>query len=410
MKNTAKIELFKKLRNSLGADVSENLRAAFDAAITELEADENEHTIEEAIATIKERLGQLASIEQVVEIENNFKKLLESGKGKGFQNEYLKTKQAVKDFLNCIQNNPKHLVEGAWKAKLIENGVTDNDGVFLPEAVLVKITDGLKRSRIWDVLNHTNLKKIKVGYNYRPEQGPKEGGNTSRPHKYVAGENKQIQPIEVVRRDIEAEAIYKLVEIDYETAKNCENDFDLFNYITDELARAMAAELERCVLVGDSRSANPITKIKSIKNDPWTTAATYTEENIIDGVMQAIAGLSSDVRVVVAASKQTILKMRRTVYGQGGTPVYLSLEELANRLGVAEVVAVQGNYMGDNIAIFDADAYLTVGSENETIYGYSMLTNMHQYELIKMAGGAMSTRWAAAWVTKTQTANQPANA
>ena len=398
-------ELRKVLQNALSSDISDMVREAIEAAIAELESAEGDKTIEDAIAAIKSRLDGLASMEQVEAVENSLRKQMEAmGKPKS-ASEYLNSKQAMRDFAQAMKNQRGNAAAAMreFAAKAAENGVNDPDKVLLPAPILILLTDAMRDSWLWSKLNHTGLKAITVGWN--TEDGDNPRNQLGRAGGHIPGDEKQEETIDLIGRTIRTQGIYKFIQIPWETLEEQNDDDVLIAYVSKELVRAMMYELERVVLVHDGRANNDrrhITSFMPVKTDPWTLSGNYDPAQPMDGIVDAISRLPQGGRKLVVAAQPTINKLRRRLLAAGATPTYISNEMLAEELGVAEVLACP-NYdtLGaGTVLIFDADQYFTVGArEYDTLYGYDIKHNMHQYEIRQMAGGAMGTRGAAIRLT-----------
>ena len=410
MNKKNKKQVVDMLRNMLASDVSEAVRATVEAAIAELENSEEEQSMQQAIVAIKAKLDGLASNEQVVDIENALKALQEASKPKASNStaDYLNSRQAKLDFVQAMKNNRGNgkAALNEFRRRAAENGVVDTDSIFAPAPVLVQLTDAMRDSWLWKMLNHTGLKTITVGWN--TEDGDNPRNQLGRAGGHIPGDEKQVEELDFIGRTLRQGSVYKLIDLPWETLEDVDDDEVLLDYISKELVRALMYELERCVLVHDGRSENDRRKVRSfipVKMDPWTLQRTYDPANALDGVMEGIVSLRSGGRKVLVATAQTLLKLRRRVYAAGGTPTFASNEQLASELGL-EAVLECPNYdtLGEGtILIFDASQYMTVGKRYDTVYSYEIRTNTHVYEIRQMAGGGMGTKGMAVCLTPAAT-------
>lgn len=404
-KNTKMIGLLVALKNSLAPETKNEVVAAFDAAIAEAEAMTADVTKEELIAMIEDKMKGLVSASDMVALQNSIE---ERFKIKN-TNEYLGTKKALKDFYNVIKNsNSRDSFRNAWAdvcRREIKNDI-DPSGVLLPNAVVTAITDKLaKAGKLFSLLNQTGLKAIKV-----PVNAMAEDAETSRAARHTKGQTKAAQVWDLSPKTLTAQAIFKLLPVDYETLRQAENEAQLVNYIVSELTNAWIAEVERAILVGDGRATSDARHISSFET---LTVAASTDFITVVGsgspavitmelARQAVDAVETEGRLVMVISKANKTVLAKQIYGTGGTTQYLSDDVLAAQLGVSEIITNK-NVTAANGAlaiVVDVDAYAVVGDTSpEQINQYDIYKNQNVFEMVGVAGGGLTKFKSAAVVT-----------
>jgi hypothetical protein len=394
-KNTKLVALFKELKNSLSAETKTEVMAAFEAAIAEAESAEAEISKDDLISLVEEKMSGLATVAQIAEMQNmiNNKFTMKN------TNEYLKTKKSLTDFYNVIKNSSRDTYKENW-AKVckteIKNDI-DPDGVLLPAAISTAIIDNInKAGTLFSLLNKTGLKAIKVPVNTLAEDE-----TTGRAGRHTKGTTKDAQVWDLAPKTILAQAIFKLLPVDYETLRQVEDEAALVRYIVAELTNFWTKEVEMAILVGDGRSTSDSRHITSFEtiavsaSTPYITVVDNTASPAVptmELVREAVDSIESEGRLVLVMSKQNKTLLAEHIYATGGTTRYASDAELAGQLGVDSIITnkhvTEAN--GALAIVIDVDAYNVVGDTTpEQINQYDIYKNQNVFELVGLAGGGL---------------------
>jgi hypothetical protein len=379
--------------------------AAFEAAIAEAESAEDEVTKDDLITLVESKLSGLATVDQMATMQNmiNDKFTMKN------QNEYLKTKKSLTDFYNVIKNSNRDTYKTNWSAvckKEIKNDI-DPDGVLLPAAISTAIIDNInKAGTLFSLLNKTGLKAIKVPVNTLAEDD-----TTGRAGRHTKGQTKAAQVWDLSPKTILAQAIFKLLPVDYETLRQVDDEAALVRYIVAELTNFWTKEVEMAILVGDGRSVSDTRHITSFEKLAVSVSTAYI--TVVDNtaspavptmelVRTAVDSIESEGKLVLVMSKENKTLLAKHIYATGGTTRYATDVELAGQLGVDEII-VNKHVTAANGAlaiIVDVDAYNVVGDTTpEQINAYDIYKNQNVFELVGLAGGGLVRFKSAAVVT-----------
>lgn len=340
--------------------------------------------LQESITAIKEKLTQQNKPEEEMKIENT----------------YLSTKNSLHDFAEVIRTS-KNAEEfcSNWNEKLITNGVTIADGsseAYLPEAVRGMITD------IWDKnagflkdLNHSGAKRFYVRYN--PTDQTIE---TSRAKGHKAGDTKAEQSIGLNSKLIDAQFIYKIQSLDKKTEWN--DDGTLVNYVVKELISQIIYEIKRAIIAGDGRDAASDYKISSFETlvaastDTWHVVSTATADGFLkDDLVASVASVENPngKPMYMLMTKATANGLRRVQASSTSTPVYMPMEQLADELGVNEIITTDLLPATYAAVTFIPDEYIIVGDNilSPEFYQWHVgESNVNKYRAEVCAGGGIN--------------------
>jgi len=396
-KNIKLVALLSSLKNSLAPETKDTVVKAFDEAIAEAEAATSEVTPEELVKLVEEKMSAtMATKTDVATLANMLQERVIVNKAQ----EYLKSKKALTDFYNVIKNSTRDTFRKNWSgvlAKEISNDI-DPNGALLPVEIVQSIVDRIQKAgSLFGMLNHTGLKAIRV-----PVNSMAEDDDTSRAGRHTKGQEKAAQVWDLSPKTILAQAIFKLLPVDYETMRQVDNEAMLVSYITKELTNAWVNEVERAILVGDGRSASDARHISSFEKlavsatTNYITAIANTESPstiTMELVKKAVDSINTDGRLVLILTKQNKTILAKQVFATGGSTQYLSDAQLAEQLGVTKIITNKfvTSANGALAIVMDVDAYDVVGDTNpEQINQYDIYKNQNVFELVGMAGGGFA--------------------
>lgn len=381
-------------------ELSEADRETMDAAIKNLEAikeemEASEETNEEALEELKKAVEELQEKLQVVS-----EKIIDSNKEipEEMVQNFLQTKEAMHAFANAIrQSGSGAQFKENWNKVLVENGIefAENAEVaYLPAAVKDMITDKWDRDASWlRDLRHTGAKRFYV----RPNTSNQDD-ETSRAKGWVKGKTKVSEELTFAAKLIEADFIYKLIEVDAKTEWN-DDDNSLVRYVVDELGDQILYEIKRAILIGDGRADNSDYKITSFESidrqatDNYVTVVAGNASNfLIDEMVKGVNSIKNPNAKPVFAfmNKAALTSLRRFQASENATPMYLPIEQIAEQLGVAKIVETE--LMSGNNAIFMLpDEYVLVGDPLAPAYmkDHQIYKNVNVYREELCVGGGV---------------------
>jgi hypothetical protein len=394
-KNIKLVALLTNLKNSLAPETKDEVKKAFDEAIAEAEAATTEVSAEDLVKLVEEKMAAtMATKADVATLANMLQEKVIVNKAQ----DYLKSKKALTAFYNTIKNSTRDTFRKNWAEVLkkeISNDI-DPNGALLPVEIVQSIVDRIQKAgSLFGMLNHTGLKAIRV-----PVNAMAEDSDTSRAGRHTKGQDKAAQVWDLSPKTILAQAIFKLLPVDYETMRQVDDESMLVAYITNELTNAWVNEVERAILVGDGRTSSDPRHISSFEK--LAVAATTNYITVIQNaaspavitmelVKQAVDSINTDGRLVLVLTKQNKTILAKQVFATGGTTQYLSDATLAEQLGVAKIITNKfvTSANGALAIVMDVDAYQVVGDTRpEQINQYDIYKNQNVFELVGMAGGA----------------------
>lgn len=359
--------------------------AKIEEAINALE--EGAEPSKEAEEKVENAMKELAKMGGVMQqMQNKFAQLSNktNNQPKMEINHALKTQAYEDKFLNVLLNNNLSATErkSALKSLQIENGIT-GDEVLFP----VRIAEGV-RSR---VMNDTFISKL---YHFGKEDFDVPvtlSANSA--HQHSKGKTKTDALIELTKKALKSEAVYAKLPIDYTTMRKASASF--YAWVIDKLARIVIATIEEAVLVG-VEGITSFTAVTSDTEDFSTRieSAEINRDTIVE-MVDAVQYRSNDL--TLAVSKSTLSALRREIVATGGTPSYISNEDLAQMLGVNEIITP--DFISSRKAVvFSPSAYGLVGdTAPEKIEQYDIKVNAQEVELVGIFGGALVEPKSASW-------------
>ena len=385
---------------------------------------------EASIELLKNQIATADAVEveaaKITELQNKITKMENENKNpKNVKlHNYIDSAEALRDFSEVVKNsrNSAEFLKN-YNAVLLKNDITPKN-TFLPPAIVNEIKDAWESNagEFLGMLNHTGLKVWTTAFEdatmtaetSRAKQWTKRGATVGTTNEGKKDE----QILSFTPKTLRPAIIYKYITIDRETILEDENGI-LVQYVSRELAQRILQEVMTAILVGDGRG-DVHTKIRSFEaiarntTDAYVTVVTsdYLQVTKTD-VMNAIAAINTEGKLVLAASKQTLLKLREKKGGYGGTVDYKSLDELAAELGVEKIFATSAMAVTPAknetaVVIFDADAYKTVGDlKMDTFENFLLSSNAEEFLAEIYAGGGLAALKSAATVRCGESVYQP---
>ncbi len=422
-KNTKKVKAFIAQRdaktavlNSLRKKVTENTlsdEAKADAEMLIAEKEAEIQAIKDLIAELEaseedksaELLAKIAELTaKVEEVENSLTRPKGFLKVKNFAD----SKDGINAFLRTVQNSASGTdFKENWAKVLTANGLTDAD-YFLPAIISDEIKDTWETvsENFLSLLDVTGLLTLKVHFESKNDR--------AQGHK--KGKVKAEQELTFVPKEIRAQIIYKYITIDRETIEYENSSGSLVRYIAKELILRIMDEIMGAVLIGDGRAASAdgkITKIESIgaASDFYSTKSTFTADaNFnIETVATAVDSIEADGDIVLFMSKKTARFLRRHTYATGGSVRYFSMTELAEELGVSQIITTRKMADYDStvdastpvVVAFVGKAYKVVGDLTMTGFeNFVLAYNKNEYLTETYVGGALAEYKSGAVISK----------
>lgn len=385
---------------------------------------------EASIELLKNQIATADAVEteaaKIVELQNKVAKMENENKNpKSVKlHNYINSAEALRDFSEVVRNSrtaDEYLKN--YREVLLKNDITPKN-TFLPPAIVNEIKDAWESNagEFLGMLNHTGLKVWTTVF-----EDAKMSAETSRAKQWTKrGEtagtknegNKDEQILSFTPKTLRPAIIYKYITIDRETILEDESGL-LVQYVSRELAQRILQEVMTAILVGDGRN-DVHTKIRSFETiarnagDSFVSLTKSTYKIItIDDVMNAVATIESEGRLVMAASKATLLNLRRKQAGYGISPDYKSIEDLAAEIGVDKIFATKALNVtpAENqvaAVIFDVDAYKTVGTlKMDSFENFLLSSNANEFLSEIYAGGGLTEFASGAIVTCGASVYQP---
>ena len=362
----------KKVANSL----TEDARAQWDemvASVQELVDSADEHNITELNDKIAEIEAKYAKqneeiAERIQKLRNELSAQMQQG-SKNVKDAF--TPAVCKAIANAIMNSRgvRNTLESIEKV-CAENGIEvrkKNTVTGLSYAEIIDYALQLKQENndeIFDALYKTNRSKFFYG-----ELDPTAPANIAKQWDKNSESHKAEQELALNGKAISTAYIYKLQSLaneDLDDAREAGQEAELLRDIREELMRAVKGLAVRAILVGDAVNPNgsQVTVFETIgaktRTDLFTTVVAPAVANTVSlgDVRKAAAKVKTERKWAVMTSDLK-LALSEFVYASGGTPTFLTDEELAKQIGVDRVIAKDfiGDINGLHVVIFDPNEY-----------------------------------------------------
>ena len=362
----------KKVANSL----TEDARAQWDelvASVQEIVDSADEHNITELNNKIAEIEAKYAKqneeiAERIQKLRNELSAQMQQG-SKNVKDAF--TPAVCKAIANAIMNSRgvRNTLESIEKV-CAENGIEvrkKNTVTGLSYAEIIDYALQLKQENndeIFDALYKTNRSKFFYG-----ELDPTAPANIAKQWDKNSERHKAEQELALNGKAISTAYIYKLQSLaneDLDDAREAGQEAELLRDIREELMRAVKGLAVRAILVGDAVNPNgsQVTVFETIgaktRTDLFTTVVAPAVANTVSlgDVRKAAAKVKTERKWAVMTSDLK-LALSEFVYASGGTPTFLTDEELAKQIGVDRVIAKDfiGDINGLHVVIFDPNEY-----------------------------------------------------
>ena len=290
------------------------------------------------------------------------------------------------DILHDAMENGQSL-----KATTIAHSIDNIDWLF-PEARMETATPGwIKRDTGWvsGVLNgvhHTPYSRIKSRFaDIREDEARARG--------YIKDNYKKEEVFTLLKRTTTPQTIYKKQKLDRDDIIDI-TDFDVVAWIKAEMRMMLDEEIARAIMIGDGRLASSEDKIKEEHVRPiWKDDELYSVK------VKVTYAAGADDNAKAQANIKALIKNRKLYKGSGnpkfyttedvladmllitdttGRFIYESVQNLANKLRVSEIVTVP---------VFD-NQVRTDDGHNYALLG--IMVNLADYNVGADKGGAVN--------------------
>ena len=279
----------------------------------------------------------------------------------------------------------------SMKATSLAHSIQDIDWLF-PEAKAASATpEWIKRDTGWvaGVLNgvhHTPYSRIKSRFaDIREDEARARG--------YIKDEYKKEETFSLLKRTTTPQTIYKKQKLDRDDIIDI-TDFDVVAWIKAEMRMMLDEEIARAIMIGDGRLASSEDKIKEEHVRPiWKDDELYSVK------VKVTYAAGADDNAKAQANIKALIKNRKLYKGSGnpkfyttedvladmllitdttGRFIYESVQNLANKLRVSEIVTVP---------VFDNQ---TRQADGHTLQLLGIMVNLADYNVGADKGGAVN--------------------
>lgn len=277
------------------------------------------------------------------------------------------------------------------KATVIAHGIDNIDWLF-PEAKMASPTpEWIKRDTGWvnGVLNgvhHTPYSRIKSRFaDIREDEARARG--------YIKDNYKKEEVFTLLKRTTTPQTIYKKQKLDRDDIIDI-TEFDVVAWIKAEMRMMLDEEIARAIMIGDGRLASSEDKIKEEHVRPiWKDDPLYSVK------VKVTYAAGADDNAKAQANIKALIKNRKLYKGSGnpkfyttedvladmllitdttGRFIYESVQNLANKLRVSEIVTVP---------VFDNQTRQDNGT---TLQLLGIMVNLADYNVGADKGGAVN--------------------
>jgi hypothetical protein len=277
------------------------------------------------------------------------------------------------------------------KATSLAHSIQDIDWLF-PEAKMATATpEWIKRDTGWvnGVLNgvhHTPYSRIKSRFaDIREDEARARG--------YIKDEYKKEETFSLLKRTTTPQTIYKKQKLDRDDIIDI-TDFDVVAWIKAEMRMMLDEEIARAIMIGDGRPASSDDKINEQHVRPI-----WKDDDLYSVKVKVTYAAGADDNAKAQANIKALIKNRKLYKGSGnpkfyttedvladmllitdttGRFIYESVQNLANKLRVSEIVTVP---------VFDNQTRTSGGT---TLKLLGIMVNLADYNVGADKGGAVN--------------------
>lgn len=277
------------------------------------------------------------------------------------------------------------------KATSLAHSIQDIDWLF-PEAKMASPTpEWIKRDTGWvqGVLNgvhHTPYSRIKSRFaDIREDEARARG--------YIKDEYKKEETFTLLKRTTTPQTIYKKQKLDRDDIIDI-TDFDVVAWIKAEMRVMLDEEIARAIMIGDGRLSSSEDKIREEHVRPI-----WKDDDLYSVKVKVTYAAGADDNAKAQANIKALIKNRKLYKGSGnpkfyttedvladmllitdttGRFIYESVQNLANKLRVSEIVTVP---------VFDNQ---TRTADGHTLQLLGIMVNLADYNVGADKGGAVN--------------------
>lgn len=282
---------------------------------------------------------------------------------------------------------------GSLKNSALSHGITDIDWLF-PEAKNQNTPpEWIKRDTGWVAgvlsgVHHTPYSRIKSMFaDIREDEARAKG--------YIKDEYKKEEVFSLLKRSTTPQTIFKKQKLDRDDIIDI-TDFDVVAWIKAEMRMMLDEEIARAIMIGDGRLTSSDDKIREEHVRPiWKDDELYSVK------VKVTYAESADDNAKAQANIKALIKNRKLYKGSGnpkfyttedvladmllitdttGRYIYESVQALANRIRVSEIVT---------IPVFDNQTR-TDSSDSKTYQLLGIMVNLQDYNVGADKGGAVN--------------------
>lgn len=237
----------------------------------------------------------------------------------------------------------------------------------------------------------------------------------ARARGYIKGKEKKEQVFGMLKRETFPQTVYKKQKLDRDDIVDI-TDFDVVNWINQEMRFMLTEEIARAILVGDGRDSSSDDKIQEDHIRPIVSDADFftmkaTSKDTGLGLLEAVTKSMAEYQgsgtpsmyinpLTLATIKLTVDGQGRFLYGNGGFPTD---QNIASMFNVKEVVAT--SYVPQNAVLIvnlsDYQLGSTKGGEVTTFDDFDIDFNQYKYLIETRLSGALVQPHSALYVTVT---------
>lgn len=321
---------------------------------------------------------------------------------------YLKTDKAVAAWGKAILEGKgdKEAVADAFRKNAKADGIDLGENVsVVPEAVITAVAEQLTdEDRIFAHVFHTGL-----SYEVAGAEDTADGATG-----HVRGQTKKEEAIEIAKRVLTPEDLYKLIKLNHSMVKinGGITSSAIVRYVLREMPRKFADSLDQAILVGgvknDDASQTDFTALLPIITDIATAGSIYgVEYTPVAGdtkraiISKAASRVRSGYDRYLITTEDNLTDIENSTVGQA--PAFPNgINKADPRInGIRRIItpswltaAMLGDYV--NGIIVDLPSYHTVGDDTpERLSDYDIDTNKYVWELLACIGGGLVAKNAA---------------